>query len=219
MLFIDASSLRHVMGEDHTKSPSSRDDVATADLDPEIAPVLAPMLSHSGVPRLDPGRPIPTELGNGFDILGRQDVPDRQLEKLLAGVAILSDGGIVDGHELQSLRIAQPHRKRVDLEERAVVLFSLAKTLLRDLALYELADPAAEVCERVHQLRVEGTALVPEELDHTEDPAAALNRKAARRVEAVVKGVRRPREVGIGDHVGDPCRLAARPHPARHSNA
>src|SRR6266487_4824298 len=103
MLFIDASSLRHVMGEDQTKSPSSRDDVATADLDPEIAPVLAPMLSHSGVPRLDPGRPIPTGLGNGFDILGRQDVPDRQLEKLLARVAILTIRDILAPEDVESI--------------------------------------------------------------------------------------------------------------------
>src|SRR5437879_3583328 len=142
MLFIDASSFCHVMGEDQTKSPPPRDDVATADLDPEIAPILAPMLSHPGVPRLDLGRPIPAELGNGFDILGRQEVPDRQLEKLLTRVAILSDGGLVDGDELQCVRLAQPHRKRVDLEEGAVVFLSFTQALLRDPALDELADPA-----------------------------------------------------------------------------
>src|SRR5204863_3269597 len=136
---------RDVVREDQTKLAAGRHDVAPADLDPEKASILAPVLSDPGIPRLDAGRPIPAEPGEGIDLLGREDVADCHPQKLLPCVAVLREGRVVDRQKFQSVRIAQPHRKWIDLEERAVALLSLAQTLLRHAALHELADPAAEV--------------------------------------------------------------------------
>ena len=83
MLFLDALSLRDVVREDQAKPAAGRHDVAPADLDPEKASILAPVLWDAGVPRLDAGRWIPAELRDGLDLFGREDVADRHPQKLL----------------------------------------------------------------------------------------------------------------------------------------
>src|SRR5688572_24496341 len=54
------------------------------------------------------------------NLLFRPDVPDRQLEQLLARVSILSDGRVVGGEKASRFGVPHEHRQRMMLEDGAV---------------------------------------------------------------------------------------------------
>ena len=78
----------------------------------------------------------------------RADVPDRQREELLARVAVVAHGRLVDREEAQRLGVVDPHRLGVGLEQQAVAVLAVSEPLLaalavdrhRDLGRHELED-------------------------------------------------------------------------------
>jgi hypothetical protein len=94
-------------------------------------------------------------------------------------------------------------------EDGALARLALAQPLLGAPALDAVADPAAEARHRREQVVVAVARLAGEELDRTEDAAAAADREPERGAQALADGHRRAREVGVRADVGDPGRLAA----------
>jgi hypothetical protein len=52
-------------------------------------------------------------------VLDRSDVEQGHVEELRARVAVVLDGGIVDGEELKRLVIVDPHRNGIAFEQQA----------------------------------------------------------------------------------------------------
>ena len=53
-------------------------------------------------------------------VLDRPDVGDRHPEELFPGVAVVVQGGVIDGQESQGVAVVHPHRRRVGVEQQAV---------------------------------------------------------------------------------------------------
>jgi hypothetical protein len=64
------------------------------------------------------------------DRLLRADVPDRELQQLFAGVAIVLQACLVDGDESLRLGLPHEHRERMLLEERAIALVCVTERTL-----------------------------------------------------------------------------------------
>src|SRR5207302_11223208 len=125
--------------------------------------------------------------------------------------------GFVSGADVE-------HPPRVgggDPEDVGDVLGELAETLLRllqlalgPLAAQELPDQAAEGAHQLQQVGVRLADFVAEELDDAQELAAHGYGAAERPVQPFAGRRRRPREVVVPGHVGDPGGSATRPGAA-----
>ena len=77
------------------------------------------------------GAPLPT-------VAGRDDVADPHRQELGARIAVVGDGGVVDGEEPERRNVPDPHRLRVVLEQRPVAALGVACGLPGPLAVCEL---------------------------------------------------------------------------------
>ena len=62
---------------------------------------------------------LSSDLEHGLAILGRPDVEDGHAQELFAAVAVMRDGGVVDGEEPPAGLLEDPHRHRVAFEQQA----------------------------------------------------------------------------------------------------
>src|SRR6267378_8718318 len=80
------------------------------------------------------------------NVFWRSYLLDRHGEELVARVAVLGDGRIVDIEKRKRVHVVQPHRLRMALEQRPVVAF-------RDRCRTLVCDPVSElVVDGGHQL-------------------------------------------------------------------
>jgi hypothetical protein len=115
-------ALADVVREDQCGVAALELDAAGGDLDVDHGAVLDPVLPgardrRAGTLVLDARQQL-------FDVLGRADVGDRHREELVAAVAVVAHGGVVDGEEAQRLRVVDPHRERMLLEQEPVALLT-----------------------------------------------------------------------------------------------
>jgi hypothetical protein len=129
-------ALGDVLGDDHPHAPRAGEELERRhfDVDDRAVFLRVPVLM----------RPAALfELVHGREhhrhVLGGADVDDLHPQELLARIAVMADGGVVHGRELQRLEVVDPHRQRVHLEERAVAGLALSQRLFGAFALGEVA--------------------------------------------------------------------------------
>ena len=159
-------------------------------------------------------------------VFRRQNVHDGHAQKLVAGIAILADRGVVHVEETQRLRIEDPHRLRVAREQHPVPLVGLmsgavqpgvvhregssARQLLREGKVVHLVAPSRF---RRHHQSDRADALSP---GHERDPDERGRAQGPKQLELLgVLGVYAQDFVGGFSHgrdpVGDPERRAGGP--------
>jgi hypothetical protein len=123
-LALGPRSLGDVEGDHQSCGDALHLDLPRDDLDVEDGPVLLAVPPHpvgtAAVDRHD-------EL---LDVLLGPDVRQRERHELLAGVAVVGDGGVVDREEPQGGRLVDPHGHRVLVEQRPVPVVGEPKGLL-----------------------------------------------------------------------------------------
>jgi len=96
-----------VVRHDERSAPPGKLDRVRDDLGVDEAAVFQPVLPHAGVAQR---RPLGGhELQQAVDLLGRPDVGDAHAQELVACVAVLGYGGVVDFEKSQRLRVVDPH--------------------------------------------------------------------------------------------------------------
>ena len=81
---------------------------------------------------------------NDGRVVGWSDLVDGHREELVVGVPVAGGRRLVHGEETEGLRVVDPHRARVKLEEEPVALLRAAQRLLGGDALADVADGARE---------------------------------------------------------------------------
>ena len=69
-----------------------------------------------------------------LSIVGRTQFGNAHRHELLAGIAVMGDGGLVDREEAQRLPVDHPHRHRIAFEQQAegfLAVFRLGDVLMR----------------------------------------------------------------------------------------
>ena len=108
-----------VAGQDDLRPATAEGEGRAADFDVDQRPVLLPVEPRRH--RRSARRPgLIGRLQHPGDVLDRPDVGDRHPEELFPGVAVVVQGGVIDGQESQGVAVVHPHRRRVGVEQQAV---------------------------------------------------------------------------------------------------
>src|SRR5262249_18215268 len=124
---LHAAALRHVGGEEDAGTIVPEADGRGRQLHLEGRLVLRVVPPH-------PKLALQVALRTGLEVLdlaGREEIADGHGEELVARVAVVQDGGVVDGQDGQRLHVEDPGGERCALEELTVTRLGLAERLLR----------------------------------------------------------------------------------------
>ena len=127
-LFLELKFLGDVVDEHEFCGPAVHGQVEGGDLHVDDRAVLGAVPPQTGRLRLALSR-------RG----ALADVVDGHPEELAARVAVLVDGGVVDGEEAERLAIEDPHRVRVRIEEQAVALLAAPEGVRGGAAIGDVA--------------------------------------------------------------------------------
>src|SRR5262249_4300086 len=126
--------------------------------------------------------------------------------------------GVV-GVAIAPLQVLDPRQAGQMVGEAGEAVLARHRGFLGALALEELPDLTADRGQHLEQILVRLADLAAEELHHAQHLVAEQDGKAERAVEADLLRDTRPREVGGGGHVRDPCGLPAEPDASRETDA
>jgi hypothetical protein len=181
--FLEPQPLGHVVRE-HERGPAALErDLAGRDLDIDQRAVLLavpPRPRHRrarAAARLQVGE-------QRIDVLARADVADRHGQELVARVAVVAHRRLVDGQEAQALRVVDPHRQRVGLEQQPVALLRVGQRLEQPRGLDRGGGAACQFGDDVEIGRGEGALVLGGQRDRAPRALARHQRHAQVRGDA-----------------------------------
>ena len=124
-LFFELEFFGDVVDQDEFRGPAIHGQVEGGDLDVDHGPVLGAVPPVGG--RLVAGLAAGGHGAKARAVLGRADVVDGHAQELGPRIAVLVDGGVVDGKEAEGFAIEDPHRVRVRVEEQPVPFLASAQ--------------------------------------------------------------------------------------------
>ena len=141
---LEPQALGHVVREDEGRPAPLEQHLAGRDLDVDQRAVLLAVPPHAR--RRRPGAAALAHVGqHRVDVLTRADLGDRHGEELRAREAVVAHGRLVDREEAQGLRVVDPHRQRVGLEQQAVALLRVGQRVDQPRGLDRRRRPAREL--------------------------------------------------------------------------
>ena len=174
---LEPQPLGHVVGEHERGRPALEHHLAGRDLDVDQRAVLlavAPRPRHRrarAAARLEVAEQL-------VDVLARPDVGDRHGQELLARVAVVAHGRLVDRQEAQGLGVVDPHRQRVGLEQEPVALLRVGQRLEQAGGLDRRRGAPRQLGGEVEVGAAEGAAVLGRQRDRAPGTLARHQRHA-----------------------------------------